>query len=145
MKLVFTREMHAGYLTALNELDQREEYTYLCPKDELPKGFVNLIDQVPTQFCILTTRLIYQNIRTLLMERGLNMKLVPMFIITEISLELEKSLPIWQYCFKPDALYDVAIEKLLAMIRGEETVVFEESPPEFIEPSQHIDPLTFAD
>jgi DNA-binding transcriptional regulator YhcF (GntR family) len=134
MRLAYTREVAAGYVAALKDVGQAEQLVYLCPDSTPTDGLFDLLRQHPDRTALLTTDCIYPRIADGLgISNGDGMPL-PTCVISSRPLDPPPGGPVHQLCFKTQEAQTLAIKRLLELVQGSRTAVYEELDLEHLPP-----------
>lgn len=134
LQLAWTREAHSGYVAALNMVEQEDECTYLCPDDLPPATVPRLLANSAASLAILTTEEIYPRVLDVLLAAGVDPLTVPMGVFCSKPLAIAAGHPVWLYLNQPEELHVLATERLLELIQGRRTTVYEEIDLELVPP-----------
>ena len=136
MTLALSLEMVRGYSSALGEAGQAEELLYLCENDAPPESLVRLIQKSATPISVVTTEYIFKNLVKELRALGPIKKGLTFVVVTSVPVAIPQDLRAYIVMLKTKTMHELAVERLLEVMKGQRETVFEELDCEIIPPHQ---------
>lgn len=136
MTLALSLEMVRGYSSALGEAGQAEELLYLCENDAPPESLVRLIQKSATPISVVTTEYIFKNLLKELRAKGPIKKGLTFVVVTSVPVAIPQDLRAYIVMLKTKTMHELAVERLLEVMKGQRETAFEELDCEIIPPHQ---------
>lgn len=134
MKVFFTHEALDAYSASLAENQQDEQMLYLCPQDTPPESLFRLLERSPEPIAVITTEVIYARIVERLAKSAPSAQR-PLFVVVHND-HTAKPLPhAYQILPRSVEMQRLAAERLLELVDGRITEVYEELDCEVLEPA----------
>ncbi len=138
MRLAMTCEMQSGYVAALGDLNQIEQFVYLCLDDVPPLGLIELLTSRPETVALFTTDAIYPRIAEALRSTKGRTGSIPICVMGPRPLSPSPQGPVHQLYFKSEETQTLAVERLLDLIQGRRDTVYETQDVEYLPPSAGV-------